>query len=174
MKDSVTCRRRTLIAFSLLAVVAGSWFSWKESGFEPALGLLRRVRLLPMLCENCHLREASVHVREVTTRQPSSGRIPHVEKVEQHFCEICARTRMQHAGALDRSPDIINATVRIVSVSPERTVLRVVRTETGSIPEEWSVLTSRLPKPFWPSGSEVDMTLTREELAWLKGERDKL
>ena len=59
----------------------------------------------------------------------------------------------------------------MISTTPERTVLRLVRTDEDNEPEEWTLLTARLPDRL-QVGHEITISFTPAELEWMKGERE--
>ncbi len=124
-----------------------------------------------MLCEKCQLREATVHL---TGRGPialPSGKPRLVKTFEHHFCEPCASTSSLVNPALRYGANAISEKFRVVSVSPEYTRVRLVRTEAQAAPEEWTFLTSRLPPKYAVVGMEFGITCSPEELDQLKGGR---
>src|SRR6266545_2370920 len=99
-----------------------------------------------MLCEKCQQRKAVVHVSGRRRTYPSSGQASAnepFEHFEHHFCELCAQSSPLVNPALAYGPDAVTEKLRVISVSAERTVVRLVRTETQPTPEDWSLLTSR-------------------------------
>jgi hypothetical protein len=64
----------------------------------------------------------------------------------------------------------ISERVRVISITEERTVLRLIRTEADATPEDWSLLSLRAPA--LPVGAEIVMTFTPSELEWMKGNCD--
>ena len=93
------------------------------------------------------------------------------EAFEHHFCESCASSSPLVNPALGYGPDVISEKFRVVSVSPERTRVRLIRTETEAAQEEWSFQTSRLPPQYAVVGMEFGITCSTEELEQLKGAR---
>jgi len=63
------------------------------------------------------------------------------------------------------------AKFRVISVSPEYTRVRLVRTEAEATPEEWTFLSSRLPPKYAVVGMEFGITCSPQELDQLKGVR---
>ena len=61
--------------------------------------------------------------------------------------------------------------VRVLTVTSERIVVQLVRTESDSTPEIWSLLTSRVPNQ-WKVGMVGTIGYTPLELEWLKGLRE--
>src|SRR5437773_1420300 len=98
-----------------------------------------------MLCEKCQQREAMVHLTGSRRIDPSLGELSGNEEFEHHFCETCASKSPLVNPALKYGPNAITEKLKVISVSPERTVVRLVRTETQPKAEEWSLLTSELP-----------------------------
>ena len=91
------------------------------------------------------------------------------EDFEHHFCESCASSNPLVNPPLEHVADAIREKLRVVSVSPERTRVRLVSTETDAVPEEWSLVTSRLPSDFRTVGMEFWIACTPQELGQLKG-----
>ena len=121
-----------------------------------------------MLCEMCQQREATVHVTGSTRQSSISGAD---RTFEHHLCETCASTSPLLKPAHKYGPDVIRERLRVISVSPECTRVRLVRTETGAVPEEWSFVTSRLPPHYAVVGMEFGVTCSHDELEHLKGNR---
>ena len=96
-----------------------------------------------------------------------------VPNFKLHLCKTCAAVYHQevlaNSNCVNSKGLLIEERVRVVSITPERTVLRIIRTETNQSPQDWCVLTSRLPQPFWPVGEEISLSLTPLELEFLKG-----
>src|SRR5580765_8641457 len=84
------------------------------------------------------------------------------EAFEHHFCEACASSSPLVNPALRHGPDVISEKFRVISVSPERTRVMLVRTEAEAVPEEWSFLTSRLPPKYAVVGMEFGITCSPE------------
>ena len=101
----------------------------------------------------------------------NSGEPSAEEAIEHHFCEACASGSPLVNPALEYGPDAISEKFRVISVSAERVVVRLVRTEAEAQPEEWSFLTSRLPSHLAVVGMEFGITCHPEELDHLKGNR---
>ena len=118
-----------------------------------------------MLCEKCQQLEATVHLKGTRSVRGGSAREP----FEQHLCESCASSSPVVNPALRYGPSVITEKLRVLSVTPERTRLRLVRTDADAAPEEWSFLTSSLPVHFAVVGMEFEMSCSPEELAQLKG-----
>ena len=127
-----------------------------------------------MLCQKCQQEEATVHLTGNRTTHSGSGGQARPREFRLHFCPVCAEEyqHSQLSGSLFPGEPQKTERLRVVGVTPERTVLRLIRTESESPPEEWSLLTSRLPEPLWPVGWEITMTFTPSELEWLRGEKD--
>jgi hypothetical protein len=64
--------------------------------------------------------------------------------------------------------------LRIVSVSPERMIVRLVRTESNTTPEDWIFPAERFPEEWldWEAGKEFELTISERELKWLQGKRN--
>lgn len=126
-----------------------------------------------MLCENCQQRVASVHLSGWRRKLSESGGEERVENFEHHFCETCA-TELKESSpllnpALSIGPGAQTEKLRVISVSSERTVVRLVRTEVQGTPEDWSFVTSRLPPKYAVVGMEFEMVFTEAWLERLKG-----
>jgi hypothetical protein len=126
-----------------------------------------------MDCETCGQQIATVHIEGSKKRVLPDGH-EIVDRIEHHFCPGCAAEFRKSQEALLVQPGARTTKVCVVNTSPERTLLRVVQPDSALPAEEWSVLTPRLPVPFFPAGTELEMTFTDDELRWLKGERDSL
>ena len=122
-----------------------------------------------MLCEECQQREAMVHLTGRGGVAANSDETSVDEAFANHFCESCASSSPLVNPALKYGPDVISENFRVVSVSAERTQVRQVRTETEAVPEELSLLTSRLPPQFAVIGIEFGIICSPEELEQLKG-----
>jgi hypothetical protein len=120
-----------------------------------------------MLCEMCHEREALVHLTMTTKADPMSDEATTTEK--HHFCELCAEASPLANPVLRYGPDVINEQLKVISVSPEHTVVRLVRTETEPVPEEWSLLTSKLPPKFAVVGMQFGVLWSSAELRMMQG-----
>src|SRR5437867_11714800 len=123
-----------------------------------------------MLCEKCQQREAKVHVTGTRRVDAVSGESNAKRKLWHHFCESCASSSPLVNPTLNYGPDAIAEKLRAISVSAERTVVRLVRTEADAVPEEWSLLTSGLPSDYRVVGMEFGITCSPKELQHLKGE----
>ncbi len=123
-----------------------------------------------MLCQKCKTAEAAVRIGKMK-RDPSS-RMLRPEGPDLYFCFICAEEYRNanpiEGRALGERQKGITEFVRVMSVTPERTIYRLIRTESDATPEDWSLLTSRVPER--PVGTEMKITYTREELEFLRGE----
>ena len=124
-----------------------------------------------MLCEKCQQREATVHLTGSTKRSSLSTDVSPDESFEHHFCEPCSSSEPLVNLKLRYGPDVISENLKVLSVSPERTVVRLVRTEADATPEEWSFLTSRFPQQYAVVGMEFGITCSPQELEHLKGTR---
>lgn len=122
-----------------------------------------------MVCEKCQQLEATVHVTGGRTIESPTGQPISNEKFEHHFCEACASKSLIANPELRYGPGTRTEELRVISVSGERTVVRLVRTETQPIAEEWTFLTSRLPPQYAVVGLEFRMTFTPAELEHLMG-----
>ena len=94
------------------------------------------------------------------------------EAFEHHFCELCAQSSPLVNPSMAYGPDAATEKLRVVSVSAERTVVRLVRTEKQPTPEDWSLLTSRLPPQCGVVGMEFQVTSSPAELKRLQGTHD--
>ena len=119
---------------------------------------------------------ATVHIAEKYGDQlfSSSDRVP---SFTLHFCDACGkeheRERFARAfPATGESP--ITEQLRVIEISPEHTIVRLVRTESQPIPENWILVTERLPERFCEVGMEFSITITPSELEYLKGNRDSM
>jgi hypothetical protein len=124
-----------------------------------------------MQCEICQQRVATIHLKGSKTVAPHSGKEERIEQYEQHFCDECGSKHVQGLLHPPLEAGSRRETVRVMSVSPAHTILRLVRTEGQTTPEDWSLLTSRLGTQL-PVGEEVQMTFTESELEWLRGKRE--
>ena len=122
-----------------------------------------------MLCEHCQEAPAT---SEVATMQRNSkaGRLE-PPQTTLHLCAVCADKYLRphnadHRLGIGQQP--IKELVRLVSVTPEWTTYRVVRTDSNRVPEDWRLLTNRVPTRALGSGFTI--TYTSEELQFLKGE----
>ena len=124
-----------------------------------------------MLCGKCQQREAVVHLTG-SRKVAAISDLPSVDEAfEHHFCESCASSSPLVNPALSYGSDVISEKLKVISVSPGRTRVRLVRTEAEAAPEEWSFLTSRLPPEYAVVGKEFGITCSPEELDHLKGAR---
>ena len=127
-----------------------------------------------MRCQKCQDKEATVHIHGERATSPPSGRDASGEVFELHLCEACAkeyrRTKLSRSLFPNEQDEQIIEHVRVLSVTPERTVLRLIRTEVDATPQDWTLLTSRLPKR--PVGTEMTMAFTPSELEWMRGARE--
>lgn len=112
-----------------------------------------------------------VHVTGSRRVDSISGQPSANEEFQHHFCELCASSSPLVNPALKYGPDAISEKFRVISVSAERTRVRLLRTEGEAVPEEWSLLTSRLPPDYAVVGMEFGITCSPEELEQLKGNR---
>lgn len=64
--------------------------------------------------------------------------------------------------------------VRVLSISGECMIVRVVRTESNTAPEDWIFPAERLPEDWsgWEPGKEFELTISGRELDWLQGKRE--
>jgi len=61
--------------------------------------------------------------------------------------------------------------LRVLRSDNQHTIMRLIRTETETEPEEWTLVPARLPEQ-WPEGYEFRITFTPMELEWLEGKRE--
>ena len=61
--------------------------------------------------------------------------------------------------------------LRVVSRELDKTVVRLVRTESSAHPEEWELVTDRMPET-WTKGFVGRMWFTPCELDYLQGRRE--
>jgi hypothetical protein len=127
-----------------------------------------------MRCQNCPDKEAAIHISGTKSSRPHSGGESHTVVFTIDLCETCAekyrRTELSRRLFPKEHEKQIVERVRVMSVTPERTRIRLIRTEAGATPEDWSLLTSRLPEN--PVGTEMTLIFTPSELEWLKGNRE--
>jgi len=125
-----------------------------------------------MLCEKCHEREALVHVlRQEGGQPPSDDGFP---GFNHHFCETCAKTDPIANPRLRYGPDAIEEKFRIIGVSENQIRVRLVRTESEAVPTDWILLRDRIPSEYAEVGKEFGILCTRQELEYLKGNRETL
>jgi hypothetical protein len=129
---------------------------------------------LVMRCQKCQDKVATVHIHGKRETCTPSGRDSSGEVFELHFCEACAeeyrRTELSRSLFPNDHDEKIIEHVRVLSVTPERTVLRLIRTEADATPQDWSLLTSRLPRR--QVGTEMTIAFTPSELEWMRGARE--
>jgi hypothetical protein len=125
-----------------------------------------------MLCEACHQKLATVHI-ERTKRKALINALETIDQFEHHFCSDCAVKFREQERAFFVLPGSRTEKVRVMSISSDRTVLRVIGSDPNAPLKEWSVLTSRIPSQV-PVDGEVTVTFTEAELDWLKGNRDTI
>ena len=123
-----------------------------------------------MVCETCQQKNATVHLTGSRRIETSPGESSSNESFEHHLCESCAANNPLANPALRRGPDAICETLRVVNVTVERTVVRLVRTESDAAPEEWTFLTSRLPAEYAAVRLEFEISWSPSFLKRLKGE----
>src|SRR5438094_931742 len=104
-----------------------------------------------MLCEKCARREAMVHIAEIPGMGSSAAAGGGMEpEFKLRLCVECAEIyeRVGSDGFLSFPPGepLITENVRVVDVDCTRTILRVIRSGSGSTTDDWCVLTSRLPQ----------------------------
>jgi hypothetical protein len=125
-----------------------------------------------MRCQRCDQRKATVHISDHRIL-PAFAETRPPELIS--LCDICAAEFQREVLTDSRPPSsegvLIEEQVRIISITPEWTVLRLVRTESERFPQEWRILTALLPQPFYPVGEQISIALTSSELELLKGNR---
>jgi hypothetical protein len=123
-----------------------------------------------MICQECNAAEATVTFATLN-RSLRTGELEARDN-ELHLCGICAQEYQRTHGITGRSlgqgQKKITECVRVLSVTPEWTVYRLVRTDSDPVPVDWRLLTDRLP--VREVGAEFRMTYAPEELEFLKGE----
>src|SRR2546430_10867138 len=105
-----------------------------------------------MLCENCQKRVANVHLSGWKKVGDVSSERERVEQIDHHFCEDCA-TELQISSpllnpSLRAGADARRLKLRVISVSPDNTVLRRISSEPKTREEDWIFLTTRLPSQY--------------------------
>jgi hypothetical protein len=129
-----------------------------------------------MLCQKCKQKEATVHIAESRGDPPFSETATGSAEFTLHFCVACGEEYQQEVFARTLFPNSaeqpITEQFRVVQSSPDRTIVRLVRTESQPVPVDWSLLTPRLPTHLCSVGKEFTMTFTPSELEFLKGNRD--
>ncbi len=125
-----------------------------------------------MICQQCKAAEATVTISRLI-RNEKTGRSEHSGE-GLHLCIICAEEYRAAQGlngrALGDGQEKITELLRVVSVTPEWTVYRLVRTDSHRVPVEWRLLTARSPRR--EVGAEFRMIYTPEELEFMKGEEE--
>jgi hypothetical protein len=125
-----------------------------------------------MICQQCKAAEATVTISQ-RVRNEKTGSLERSGDA-LHFCIICAEEYRAAQGlngrALGDGQEKITELVRVVSVTPERTVYRLVRTDSDRVPVEWRLLTDRIhPREV---GAEFRMIYTPEELEFMQGKEE--
>jgi len=104
-------------------------------------------------------------------RSPQTGKLETPDN-ELHLCGTCAeehkRTHGPPGPSLGHGQEKITECVRVLSLTPEWTVYRLVRTDSDPFPVDWRLLTDRLLAR--EVGAEFRMKYTPDELEFLKGE----
>jgi hypothetical protein len=121
-----------------------------------------------LLCEHCQEAPATLEVATMQ-RNSETGRLEPLQ-IALHLCAVCADKyhRSQAGRRLGAGQQPIKELVRVVSVTPEWTIYRVVRTDSHRVPEEWRLVTNRVPARA--VGSEFTITYAPEELQFMNGE----
>jgi hypothetical protein len=116
-----------------------------------------------MICQDCQRKEATVHITTIDHRSN--------DRIERHFCPQCADAfrsadpmlRLAGEGMID---------LRVMDVSPERTLLKVLvgTSDLGN----WEVLTSRLRQLHVDPSVGTEFSIQRDDgwIEWLKGQRE--
>ena len=129
-----------------------------------------------MRCQKCKAQEATAHISGTKTTRLRTGGELSSDEFTLHFCAQCAdeyqRTQRSQSMFPELHEEQITERVRVVAITPDSTVLRLIRTEAQPTPEDWSLLTSRVGEVGWPVGTEITMTFTPSELEWLRGQRE--
>jgi hypothetical protein len=138
----------------------------------PNCGLSHNRVQKDMLCEKCQERVATIHLHGSSTTISSHGEaMGHTDRTEHHLCDQCGSRSVQAILHPPLEAGSRREAVRVLSVSPTHTVLRLVRTASEPVPEDWTLLTSRLGTEL-PVGEELELTFTESELEWLQGKRE--
>jgi hypothetical protein len=128
-----------------------------------------------MLCQKCQQEQATAHISEKLGDQLLSDDWKASSKL--HFCEACYEQWQSEKFARIFPPGRglpITEKLRVIESSPERTIVRLVRTESQPAPEDWIFLTARLPEKFCVVGMEFKISAIPPELEYLKGNRDSM
>jgi hypothetical protein len=124
-----------------------------------------------MTCQKCELKEASVHIAVLPQEGASRGST----EFTLHFCPECheqyERERLAEAFPSEQP---VQEQLRVIESTPKFTVVRLVRTESQPSPQEWRLVTSRLPKQYRSVGMEFGIAFTSAQLDYLKGNRDSI
>jgi protein-arginine kinase activator protein McsA len=91
-----------------------------------------------MLCQKCKQKQATVHIAASRGDPPFSDAAIGDAKFTLHFCEACGDKWQQEMFAETLFPNSgeqpITEQLRVIQSSPERTVLRLLRTESQPVP----------------------------------------
>jgi hypothetical protein len=120
-----------------------------------------------MLCENCHAKDATVHLSGWASVSSTAVVSTNARQFERHFCEACAASLKQAGQRRGGGAERIKLCV--ISVNPDVTVLRQVRDGFQEQTEILSFVTSRLPADYTEVGQEFEVICTEAELRWLQG-----
>ena len=127
-----------------------------------------------MLCQKCQEQEATVHIDYTKTIATQTNIQGQREHAVVNLCEGCAKEYQLPNSSRTLFPHLhqeqVREQVRVMSITPEVTVWRLIRTEANPTPEDWAVLTSRVPTQ--PVGTELTVVFTQAELEWMKGQRE--
>jgi len=126
-----------------------------------------------MLCMECQEKPATVHIKRPVPSPPFQD-MP--MQFEVHFCEECCRDCIESDRILNpspRDPDVREWHLRVMSVSSERIIVRLVSTDSDTRPEEWSLLPARVPADCAVVGTEFWVMCSESELeSWRTGDRN--
>jgi len=126
-----------------------------------------------MQCGKCPEKLATVHVKRPF---PSPPFLDAPTQQELHFCEECGREYLKSDPIFNpslRGPDVREWHLRVMSVSAERVIVRLVSTDSDARPEEWSLLPARVPADCAVVGGEFWVMCSESELESLRtGDRN--
>jgi hypothetical protein len=92
------------------------------------------------------------------------------------MCVSCAQDFQQVQASRSLFPHLKEEPIaeqgRVMAITTDHLVLRLIRTETQTQPEDWVLLISRVGSVNWRVGTAVTITVTPSELEWLRGERE--
>jgi hypothetical protein len=125
-----------------------------------------------MLCQKCQQRQATAHILERCGDELLSD--DGEPSLKLHFCETCYEEWRRESLASPTGEPRTKEQVRVIESSSECTVVRLVRTESQPAPEDWILMTPRLPEKFRVVGMEFGIWFTPSELEFLKGNQDSM